>query len=148
MKFFSRGEVKLPGRWLAPAALVVALPSCGPSGNSGSPAPPLGEQLARGAQVYEISCAQCHYDGSGNSAAPDLKGSPVFRESPEALAQIILKGRSGISVVNGRKFNGVMPAQAYLTDEEIAAVVAYTRDVFGASKAVVPPAEVGAWRAR
>lgn len=98
--------------------------------------------------MYEMSCAQCHYDGTGNPAAPDLKGSPIFRQPPAALVEIILKGQSGVSIVNGEKLGGMMPAQESLTDEEIAAITAYTRDVFGGIKEAVPPAEVARLRAR
>lgn len=145
MGIFARMTGKIIAAGAVPAVGSALLLSCSPSGG-GKAAVSLEEQLARGAGVYEMSCAQCHYDGTGSSAAPDLKGSPVFQEPPAALVKIILKGQSGVSMVHGRKFKGTMPAQAYLTDEEIAAVVAYTRDLFGGVKAVVPQADVAGLR--
>ncbi len=85
----------------------------------------LESQLAAGAEVYNQSCAICHYDGAGNPAAPDLKGSSYLQGGPEKLITITLKGQGNVSVVNGKKFNGQMPKMDYLTDEEIAAVTAY-----------------------
>lgn len=107
----------------------------------------LTEQLAQGKTLYEQSCAQCHYDGWGNPAAPDLRGSGVLAEPADALAVIILGGRRNQSVKDGRKFNGIMPPQAYLRDEEIAAIVAYVRDEFGGRKEPVSPQAVAETRA-
>ncbi len=41
-------------------------------------------------------------------------------------------------LVEGKPFNGQMPAFDYLTDEEIASVVAYIRKQFGGVGEVVP----------
>ncbi len=104
-----------------------------------APAANLIEQLEQGKALYEQSCAQCHYDGSGNPAAPDLKGSPVLAEPPKALARVILAGRQGVSMKGGEKFNGIMPAQAYLRDEEVAALVVYVRSEFGSRREPFSP---------
>jgi len=55
-------------------------------------------------------------------------------------------GREGETVVNGVKFNAVMPAQR-LNDEDIANVLTYVYNSWGNSKKVVTPAEVKAARA-
>lgn len=102
--------------------------------------------ISAGADVYELSCAMCHYDGSGSPAAPPLKGSPVVAESAEAVILTILKGRQGQAIVDGKPFNGLMPAQATLSDEEIAAVVAFVRKQFGGVDSAVKPSEVAALR--
>jgi len=115
----------------------------------GRPVPPakLTEQLAQGKILYEQSCAQCHYDGAGNPVAPDLRGSSVLAEPPQALARIILDGRQGVSMKDGKKLNGIMPPQAYLRDEEIAAVVVYVREAFGDRRDALSPAAVAEIRA-
>lgn len=115
----------------------------------GRPVPPakLTEQLAQGKILYEQSCAQCHYDGAGNPVAPDLRGSSVLAEPPQALARIILDGRQGVSMKDGKKLNGIMPPQAYLRDEEIAAVVVYVREAFGDRREALSPAAVAEIRA-
>ena len=98
---------------------------------------PLESQLAAGAELYGQSCAICHYDGAGNPAAPDLKGSSYLKGGPEKLIVITLKGQGNVSVVNGKKFNGQMPKMDYLTDEEVAAITAYVLASFGGEKQVV-----------
>ena len=115
----------------------------------GRPVPPakLTEQLAQGKILYEQSCAQCHYDGACNPVAPDLRGSSVLAEPPQALARIILDGRQGVSMKDGKKLNGIMPPQAYLRDEEIAAVVVYVREAFGDRRDALSPAAVAEIRA-
>jgi mono/diheme cytochrome c family protein len=122
---------------------VLAAAGCSPSG--GSPAAlggNLTEQIAEGKTLYETACAQCHYDGAGSAVAPDLQGSAVLQESPRVLAGIILRGRQGESLKDGGKFGGFMPPQAYLRDEEIAAIVAYVRSAYGGVTEAVSPAEV------
>ncbi len=94
----------------------------------------LTEQLEQGKALYEQSCAQCHYDGSGNPAAPDLRGSSVLAEPPQALARVILAGRQGVSMKGGEKFHGIMPPQAYLRDDEVAALVVSVRSEFGSRR--------------
>lgn len=109
--------------------------------------PMLAEQLAAGAQVYEMTCAQCHFAGEGGPAAPPLTGSAALAR-PESVFKIILQGQRGESVVNGRKLNGIMPAMSYLTDEEVAAVTAYLRKQFGGKSEAVPPTDVAQARGK
>lgn len=74
-----------------------------------------------GGELYGESCAGCHGgDGSGG-IGPRLAGRVVARY-PDPIAQTAV-------VVDGR---GGMPAfGARLSDEEIAAIVEYTRTVLG-----------------
>ena len=76
-----------------------------------------------------------------------MRGSAVVAEPPAVLARIILDGRQGVSLKDGVKLNGIMPPQAYLRDEEIAALVVYVRDVFGHQREAVSPAAVAGIRA-
>lgn len=99
----------------------------------------LDSQLAAGADVYAQGCAICHFDGAGNTAAPDIKGSAYLRGGPEKLITLTLKGQGNVSEVNGKKFNGQMPKMDYLTDEEVAAVTAYVLAVFGSDRQPVSP---------
>ena len=59
---------------------------------------------------------------------------------------IILNGQSGEITVNGKKFNAFMPAQNYLTDQQIADVLNYIRNSWGNKYAVITPAQVKAER--
>lgn len=109
--------------------------------------PPLAAQLASGADVYAQSCANCHYEGAGNAAAPDLKGTDFWKGGPDKMITLLLKGQGGVSVVKGQKFNGEMPPMDFLTDEEIAAVTVYVRAAFGNQREFVDPAAVAKQRA-
>jgi nitrite reductase (NO-forming) len=51
--------------------------------------------------------------------------------------EIVLKGKTGEVVVNGKKFNSVMTAQT-LSDEEVANVLTYVYSTWGNSKEVTP----------
>lgn len=141
--FFSTHGKPLGRRIFSVAAALLAI--CA-SAHSQAPDAAFDEQIKKGAEAYGMSCAMCHYEGAGSATAPDLKGSPIFKEPPATLIGVILKGRNGVSVVNGRKFNGIMPPQAFLSDADIAAIVAYTRQTFGDEKTAVTPAEVKALR--
>jgi len=57
------------------------------------------------------------------------------------MTNIVLNGRSGGMVVNGEKYNSVMPPQD-LDDEEVAAVINYVSIEMNKGKPVVTPAEV------
>ena len=114
---------------------------------SSSAAPPLAEQLTAGAEVYNVNCAQCHYAGEGGANVPPLVASPALGD-PTRMFKIMLQGQRNESVVNGQKFGGIMPAMAYLTDDEIAAVTAYLRQRFGGNAEAIDPAQVAAERKR
>lgn len=88
----------------------------------------------------------CHYDGAGNPAAPDLKGSSYLAGEPDPLIKIILEGQNRVSVVNGKKFNGYMPKMDYLTDEEVAAVTAYVRSTMAEQRETISAEQVKALR--
>lgn len=111
-----------------------------------APVPASPELLSEGAEIFQMNCALCHTDGSGSPAAPPLIGSAVVAESGEAIIRSILYGRQGQSIVDGKLFNGIMPAQATLSDKEIAAVVTYVRKQFGGVDSTVKPSDVAALR--
>ncbi len=48
------------------------------------------------------------------------------------VEDVIRNGRSGEIVVNGETYNGVMPAQSTLSDDDIAAVIVYVQSGFAA----------------
>lgn len=73
-----------------------------------------------GATVFADNCAGCHGGDGTGGIGPRLAGGRVVAQFPDPADQIAV-------VTNGR---GGMPAWGgKLTDEEIAAVVEYTRTV-------------------
>lgn len=108
--------------------------------------PSLEEQIALGESLYNQSCANCHYDGSGNPVAADLKGSATVEAGAANVIRVILHGQQRVAMVNGRKLNGIMPQMSYLSDEETAAIAAYVRSAFAGQRQVVDPATVAELR--
>jgi len=100
--------------------------------------------MAMGKQQF-ISCAACHgAKGEGSTIAPPLAKSDWVNGPAERLIDIQLHGLQGPITVSGKSYNfpAPMPAQAYQTDEQIAAVLTYIRNSFGNSASVVKPEQV------
>jgi len=95
--------------------------------------PKLKESIKRGKEVYTLNCQNCHMeDGLGmQDVNPPLAKSDYLKKPAKTLIDIVLKGQSGEIVVNGKKYNAIMPAQDYLTDEQIADVYNYARNSWG-----------------
>ena len=92
-----------------------------------------------------ISCAACHGSkGEGSAIAPPLAKSDWVNGPAERLIDIQLHGLSGPITVSGQSYNfpAPMPAQAYQTDEQIAAVLTYIRNSFGNSAPAVKSEQV------
>ena len=105
--------------------------------------------MARGENVYYANCVACHLPaGTGlEGAFPPLAGSDFLEGGPARVISIVLYGKEGPITVNGVQYNGVMPGFAYLTDEEVAAVVTYIMGSWGNDLPAVQPADVAAVRA-
>lgn len=93
----------------------------------------LPESIKRGKDVYALYCQNCHMeDGKGMpDTNPPLAKADYMKKPAKTLISVILDGQSGEVVVNGKKYNAMMPAQAYLTDEQIADVLNYSRNSWG-----------------
>lgn len=83
--------------------------------------------------IYKKYCLACHQsDGSGVPGLyPPLGPGSWIGKDPKELFVILTKGLSGKIEVNGEVYKNAMPAQAQLTDEEIAGVLSYIRSDFG-----------------
>ncbi|OWP64174.1 cytochrome C [Hymenobacter amundsenii] len=112
-----------------------------------SPAVP-GAVLARGKVVYTQNCLTCHMaDGYGVDGMnpPLIKTSYVLGDKTR-LTKVVLHGMQGLDV-DGEPYNNVMPAHAFLTDQQIADVLTYVRNSFGNKASAVQTTEVKAIRA-
>lgn len=103
---------------------------------------------AHGELVYGAICTTCHQaDGKGLPGSfPPLAGSGGFYGDPQNHAKIVVHGLSGAITVQGAAFNGAMPAQAQLTDYDVAAVTTFERLSWGNNDGIVLPADVAAVR--
>ena len=93
----------------------------------------LSKSIKNGAELYPTYCSSCHAaDGKGVPGAfPPLAKSDYLKQPSKQLIQIVLKGQSGEIRVNGQTFNGMMPGQDYLSDEQIADVLNYVKNSWG-----------------
>jgi mono/diheme cytochrome c family protein len=109
----------------------------------------LKESIKRGKEVYALYCQNCHMeDGKGTPEInPPVAKTDYIKKPARTLIGIILKGQSGEVVVNGKKYNAIMPAQEYLTDMQIADVLNYVRNSWGNKvPGAIIPAMVNAQR--
>src|SRR5688572_4823829 len=103
--------------------------------------------IERGKEVYDINCTSCHMekgDGLEGAFPPLAKSDYLMADKARSIKQI-LNGASGEMVVNGKTYNGEMPAMD-LTDEQVSDVLNYVRNSWGNKGAAVTPAEVKAQR--
>lgn len=127
-------------RW-APAVLAVAAVVGGPMLVRAGPSD---EQLSSGAEVYRAVCSSCHQPGGVGIEGqfPPLVDNPNVDDAAY-VEDVIRNGRTGEIVVNGVTYDGVMPAQSTLSDEDIADVIAYIQSGFAAPSGPVPELETG-----
>ena len=113
--------------------LTIALISLGVFLSSYTPKQQLSESIKRGKEVYTLYCQSCHMeDGKGTPEInPPVAKADYLKKSATTLIDVILKGQSGEVVVNGKTYNAIMPAQEYLSDEQIADVLNYVRNSWG-----------------
>lgn len=96
-----------------------------------------------------IVCAACHgQNGEGGPIGPPLAESEWVNGPVSNLIRIQLRGLQGPITVKGKEYNfpGGMAAQAFQTDEQIAAVLTYVRNSFGNKASAVKPEQVAALR--
>ena len=87
----------------------------------------------QGRNLYQTNCKNCHAEnGEGLGALiPSLKDATYLKNNKNQLACIIQHGLQGGLVVNGKIYDGKMPAQTQLAPIEIAEVITYVTNSFG-----------------
>ncbi len=112
--------------------------------------PAMAAAITRGAVVYKNVCITCHMaDGGGvpNMNPPLIKTEYVLGDKAR-LAHIVLAGLAEPLEIDGNDYKQHMPAQNYLTDQQVADVLTYVRNKFGNKASAVQVAEVKAVRAK
>lgn len=79
---------------------------------------------------------------------PPLQNSNIVTGDKDKLIHILLNGLEGEIEVNGDIYDGVMPKQSNLTDEQIANVLTYIRQNLGNKAGEVRMEEVAKMRGR
>ena len=107
------------------------------------------ERIALGADVFANNCQACHQaDGEGvPDAFPPLAKSDYLNGDKIRAIKTVTGGLERPLTVNGKAFNGVMPAWS-LSDEDIAGVLTYVYSKWGNSGQDVTPQEVNAYRVK
>jgi cytochrome c len=133
--------MRVVGRWLSYAVLVVALggaaliaakrqerPTERPKNVQHRVHMPTLSQIGRkGKEAFDSMCAQCHgQNGSGSDKGPPLVHR-VYHPGHHGDAAFFLAAKKGVRRHHW-KF-GDMPAQPHVTDEQIAAIVGFVREV-------------------
>jgi nitrite reductase (NO-forming) len=107
------------------------------------------ERIKRGKITYTQVCMACHQaNGAGIPAAfPPLAKSDYLNGSKEKSISAVVNGLAGEVVINGNKFNSVMP-KLDLNDEAVANVLTYVYSQWENNGSEVTPDEVKAVRAK
>ena len=102
-------------------------------------------QLAKGAQLYQTHCQDCHGDlGQGSPGVyPALAGNRgITLSSPiNAIRSILNGGYMPVTEANSRPY-GMPPFAQILPDEEIALVLSYIRNSWGNRGSLVTASQV------
>jgi len=91
-----------------------------------------------GPALFAKNCAMCHQASAEGlpGVFPPLAKSDFLAKlaggsDRTELVKIVLKGKSGPIVVNGKDYNGVMTPVAGLSDEELATLLTYVTNTWG-----------------
>jgi mono/diheme cytochrome c family protein len=107
--------------------------------------------MIAGGAIYLDECTACHgMDGKGVPFLfPSLAGSPNVRSiDPASLIRVVIEGARSVATHKEPTGPG-MPSFAWkLNDDQVAAVLTYIRNSWGASAPAVDPHEVEQTRAR
>jgi nitrite reductase (NO-forming) / hydroxylamine reductase len=82
---------------------------------------------------YVTHCGACHQrDGTGmRGVFPPLANNPNVTGDRQHAIDSVLEGVTGEVIVDGQRYDGVMPAMSYLSDEEIAGIVNHVLNAWG-----------------
>ena len=105
------------------------------------------EKIELGRRLFTSICGACHQPtGQGlPNVFPPLAGSDFLNADKNRAIKIVINGRQGEVIVNGRKYNNSMP-KFPLGDEDIASVLTFVYNSFGNAGLEVQPDEVGRLR--
>jgi mono/diheme cytochrome c family protein len=104
-----------------------------------------GAAASDGNKVYVQNCSSCHQaEGTGLAGTfPPLSGNPVVVGDATKVIHIVKYGLSGKVSVDGKDFNGMMPAWGQqLSNADIASVITYIRSAWSNKASAVTEAQV------
>ncbi|MCK9290063.1 MAG: copper-containing nitrite reductase [Bacteroidales bacterium] len=107
----------------------------------------LEERITAGQILYKQNCMACHMEnGSGITGTfPPLVNSDFLQARSDHGIGVVLDGLQGEIMVNGVKYNNIMPAVS-LNDDQAASVITYVLNNFDNGGGLVTAAKVKEWR--
>lgn len=128
----STGSGRLARAWAVAVAVAIMATAAPLSATEDAPVDDVQQALlSEGAQTYNTVCAGCHQAGGvgvEGSFPPLINNAHV--DDAAYVEGVIRNGLQGEIEVNGVTYNGVMPAFASLTDDQIDGVIAYIQAGF------------------
>lgn len=109
----------------------------------------LPKSIERGKEVYTTYCQNCHMEnGQGVPGMnPPVAKSDYLKHPAAELIKLVLKGQTGNVKVNGVTYSTPMLPLDYLTDEQIADALNYSRNAWGNKNPVaITPSQVKSLR--
>ncbi len=98
---------------------------------------------SNGLAVYTTNCSTCHQSDGKGAIGPPLAGNALVTGNASKVIHIVNGGLTGTISVNGKTFNGTMPAwKGTLGTGDIAAVITYIRSSWGNKAGPVTAAQV------
>ena len=106
-------------------------------------APAADSSAERGLAAYQVTCAACHQpNGEGiRGIFPPLARSDYLLADQARSIRIALQGTSGLLVVNGIEYQGVMPQLTGLDNDKVADILTYVRGAWGNQGNAVTPSD-------
>ena len=140
----NRAEARRAGRPLL-VAVLAAVPLVAASAEDGRTP---GEVVLLGSRTFDENCSKCHQpDGFGEPGLYPSLHDPALLDNPEKLIRTMLHGRSRPENGGEGSPQALMPALDYLTNAEIAAIIAFLSSSWGSGTVQVTEQEVQAARA-
>jgi len=102
-----------------------------------------------GKKLYEQYCLTCHQaDGGGVPRMnPPLIKTSYITGDKQKIIKWVLQGSVEKIPIDGKTYSNNMPAQSYLTDQQIADVLTYIRSSFGNKSSAITATDVKTVRA-
>jgi mono/diheme cytochrome c family protein len=126
---------------LVPLGLMLFIAACQQSSPERGASAAADSSAERGAALYAQNCVPCHREnGEGvPKVFPSLSGSPAVLGDPVELAQWVLSQKRPASIPAGR-YPTQMLLFGWMSNEDAAALLTYTRSHFGNAASPVDPA--------
>jgi mono/diheme cytochrome c family protein len=121
-------------------AVAAYLKDLAPSGQASATMAPASSVMTAGGAIYRDVCSACHaLDGKGSSNLfPSLAASSNVRSAdPTSLIRIVLEGARSVATPKEPTAPGMPSYARQLTDAQVAAVLTYVRNAWGAKSSAV-----------